>query len=249
MPLQHASRVGGETVYNEAPLRFRNLSVTEPELPTFGDLPGSQEGFKIRVARQPSRHKEAGRMVDQRYNGRGYKTPASSPSEADPNLSTFLAYDEGRMVGTVSVRLDSPNRSVGRQAVSGGTRRPAPCRAQALRIHAPRGRRQVGQQAGACRAVPHRVPVCVTPARLHARGDRGQPAPRRVLPAVAGIRGGRRRAHEHPRQRPAPCCWRCPSRASTKACTGPGAAMRPAGRARCCCTAFRAATNRACCSG
>ena len=110
MPLQHASRVGGETVYNEAPLRFRNLSVTEPDLPTFGDLPGSQEGFKIRVARQASRHKEAGRMVDQRYNGRGYKTPASSPSEADPNLSTFLAYDEGRMVGTVSVRLDSPNR-------------------------------------------------------------------------------------------------------------------------------------------
>ena len=110
MPLQHASRVGGETVYNEAPLRFRNLSVAEPELPTFGDLPGSQEGFKIRVARQASRHKEAGRMVDQRYNGRGYKTPASSPSEADPNLSTFLAYDEGRMVGTVSVRLDSPNR-------------------------------------------------------------------------------------------------------------------------------------------
>ena len=110
MPLQHASRVGGETVYNEAPLRFRNLSVAEPDLPTFGDLPGSQEGFKIRVARQASRHKEAGRMVDQRYNGRGYKTPASSPSEADPNLSTFLAYDEGRMVGTVSVRLDSPNR-------------------------------------------------------------------------------------------------------------------------------------------
>ena len=66
MPLQHASRVGGKTVYNEAPLRFRNLSVAEPELPTFGDLPGSQEGFKIRVTRQPSRHREAGRMVEQR---------------------------------------------------------------------------------------------------------------------------------------------------------------------------------------
>jgi hypothetical protein len=108
MPLQHPSRVGGETVYNEAPLRFRNLSVAEPNLPTFGDLPGSQEGFKIRVARQPSRHREAGRMVEQRYNGRGYKAPPSTPTDPDPNLSTFLAYDEGRMVGTVSVRLDSP---------------------------------------------------------------------------------------------------------------------------------------------
>ena len=107
-PLQHASRVGGETVYNEAPLRFRNLSVTEPDLPTFGDLPGAQEGFKIRVARKASRHQEAGKMVNERYGGRGYRTPATSATEADPNLSTFLAYDEGRMVGTVSVRLDSP---------------------------------------------------------------------------------------------------------------------------------------------
>lgn len=108
MPLQCATRLGGETVYNEAPLRFRNLSVSEPDLPTFGDLPGTQEGFKIRVARRASRHFEAGKMVDERYGRRGYKTPSAAAAEADPHLATFLAYDEGRMVGTVSVRLDSP---------------------------------------------------------------------------------------------------------------------------------------------
>lgn len=108
MPLRHASRVSGETVYNVAALRFRNMSVAEPELPTFGDLPGSQEGFKIRVARLPARRHEAGRLVEKQYGGRGYCIPTTPAAGEDPHLSTFLAYDEGHMVGTVSVRLDSP---------------------------------------------------------------------------------------------------------------------------------------------
>lgn len=103
---QHHTRQG-ETVYNDAALRFRNLSIAEPDLPTFGDLAGSQEGFKIRVARQPARRREAGRMVEQRYGSRGYLA-AKHVDVPDPHLSTFLAYDEGQMVGTVSVRLDSP---------------------------------------------------------------------------------------------------------------------------------------------
>ncbi|MBK9674483.1 MAG: hypothetical protein IPO82_04330 [Betaproteobacteria bacterium] len=105
MPSPH-TRHGGETVYNEAALRFRKLSISEPDLPTFGDLRGSQEGFKIRVARLPVRRHEARRMVDKRYAGRGYRIPLT-PDAPEPHLSTFLAYDEGCMVGTVSVRLDS----------------------------------------------------------------------------------------------------------------------------------------------
>ncbi len=105
----HSSRHGGETIYSEAALRFRKLSVSEADLPTFGDLPGNQEGFKIRVAHLPVRRQEARRMVDTRYAGRGYRIPMTHDG-SDPHLSTFLAYDEGCMVGTVSVRLDSPSR-------------------------------------------------------------------------------------------------------------------------------------------
>ena len=63
-PLQHASRVGGETVYNEAPLRFRNLSVTEPDLPTFGDLlPALEKVSRVREEeeRSPSQDRESSR--------------------------------------------------------------------------------------------------------------------------------------------------------------------------------------------
>ncbi|HEY7944096.1 MAG TPA: long-chain N-acyl amino acid synthase, partial [Casimicrobiaceae bacterium] len=61
-------------------------------------------GFKIRLAKQPRGRRHAGKLVENRYSGRGYTT---SQSDQDPNLSTFIAYDEGMLVGTVSVRLDS----------------------------------------------------------------------------------------------------------------------------------------------
>lgn len=43
-------------------------------------------------------------LVQRRYAWRGYQLPAV---RQDPNLFAFLAYDEGQLVGTVSVRLDS----------------------------------------------------------------------------------------------------------------------------------------------
>ncbi len=94
----------GETVFNDRPLRFRSLTLAEPDLVLLEAPEGFHNGFKIRVAKLGQGRREAGRLVERRYTGRGYRLPTASE---DASLSTFIAYDEGQLVGTVSVRLDS----------------------------------------------------------------------------------------------------------------------------------------------
>jgi hypothetical protein len=96
----------GLTVFDDKPLRFRSLTLTaasgEPaEVEDPGAIPGA---FKIRVAKREGFRRAAGTLVERRYSGRGYDTPAL---KQDPNLFTFVAYDEGKLVGTVGIRLDS----------------------------------------------------------------------------------------------------------------------------------------------
>jgi hypothetical protein len=94
----------GETVFADRPLRFRSLTVTEADLSVLEAPEGFHGGFKIRVAKLGGRRREAGKLVERRYAGRGYTIPSGTQ---DAQLSTFIAYDEGQLVGTVSVRLDS----------------------------------------------------------------------------------------------------------------------------------------------
>jgi len=94
----------GETVFDDRPLRFRSLTVTAADLSVLEAPEGFHGGFKIRVAKLGGRRREAGKLVEKRYAGRGYTIPGFEP---DPQISTFIAYDEGQLVGTVSVRLDS----------------------------------------------------------------------------------------------------------------------------------------------
>jgi hypothetical protein len=94
----------GETVFADRPLRFRSLTVAEADLSVLEAPEGFHGGFKIRVAKLGGRRREAGKLVERRYAGRGYTIPNLVQ---DPQLSTFIAYDEGQLVGTVSVRLDS----------------------------------------------------------------------------------------------------------------------------------------------
>ena len=94
----------GETVVNQRALRFRSLTLAEADLTALEAPAGFHNGFKIRVAKLSGRRREAGTLVEKRYAGRGYTIPQLGQ---DPHLSTFIAYDEGVLVGTVSVRLDS----------------------------------------------------------------------------------------------------------------------------------------------
>ena len=91
----------GLTVFDDRTLRFRNLTLAPAELGDSDAIPGV---FKIRVAKREGFQRAATTLVDRRYSGRGYNTPTANP---DPHLFTFVAYDEGTLVGTVGIRLDS----------------------------------------------------------------------------------------------------------------------------------------------
>jgi hypothetical protein len=92
----------GFTVHHDVALRLRNLSI---DLGAALADPGPATGeFKIRVAGSPKARREASTLVHKRYGGRGYLTSATLISA---HSCTFSAYDEGRLSGTVSLRLDS----------------------------------------------------------------------------------------------------------------------------------------------
>jgi len=97
--------ITGQTVFDDRPLRFRNLTLIEADMPALVDAGNTEGAFKIRVARRTGARRAAGALVERRYTGRGYTLP--SPKKRSPLLSTFIAYDEGVIVGTVGVGLDS----------------------------------------------------------------------------------------------------------------------------------------------
>lgn len=99
-----SKEITGQTVFDDRPLRFRTLTLSEVDVRLLENAPRIEGAFKIRLAKLPGTSREAGVLVERRYAGRGYQIPGSP---RDPALFTFLAYDEGNVVGTVSVRLDS----------------------------------------------------------------------------------------------------------------------------------------------
>lgn len=66
-----------------------------------GVLPGA---FRIRVARSSDSREDATALMKRRYASRGYEVQHARP---DPRLFTFVAYNNGSLVGTVSLRIDS----------------------------------------------------------------------------------------------------------------------------------------------
>jgi hypothetical protein len=97
--------VTGQTVFHDRPLNFRSLSVTEVDLPTIQNPVAIEGGaFKIRVAKRSGTRRDATTLVRDRYATRGYAVPFAGDR---PRVFTFIAYDEGQVVGTVSVGMDS----------------------------------------------------------------------------------------------------------------------------------------------
>jgi hypothetical protein len=97
--------VTGQTVFHDRPLRFRSLTVTEADFPVLEDASAIEGTFKIRVARRTNARRDARALVQRKYTGRGYEVPLVPQK---PRVLTFIAYDEGRVVGTVGVGADSP---------------------------------------------------------------------------------------------------------------------------------------------
>ena len=99
---------GDPTVFDDVALRLRRMSI--PSAEPIPDDPGALPGaFKIRLSGTRNSAADVGALVDRRYAERGYDLPGQ---KRDQNLYTFVAYDEGALVGTVSIRLDSADRGL-----------------------------------------------------------------------------------------------------------------------------------------
>jgi hypothetical protein len=98
----------GLTVFDDRPLRFRSLTMAEAGITGLEEPGAEQTAFKIRVATKHAGFRQAaGTLVEKRYGDRGYETASSAAQPRDPHLFSFVAYDEGKLVGTVSIRFDS----------------------------------------------------------------------------------------------------------------------------------------------
>ena len=94
----------GYIVFEGSPFPFRRLSVGE--VPDLAGGPESLAGaFRIRLAQSRQSQEQASSLVKLRYASRGYQVQGI---KTDARLFTFVAFDAGTLVGTVSLRLDSP---------------------------------------------------------------------------------------------------------------------------------------------
>lgn len=93
----------GWTVHRDIALRLKNISAVAPG--TYRGDSGREVGvFKIRLAGSLDTRRAANSLVQQRYERKGYRTSAT---RVNRDVWTFAAYDEGRLAGTVSLRLDA----------------------------------------------------------------------------------------------------------------------------------------------
>jgi hypothetical protein len=96
--------ITGQTVFDDRPLRFRSLTLAEADVPSLEDPSMIEGAFKIRVAKRTGARRDAWSLVERRYTGRGYTIPGRKPKT---NVFTFIAYDEGQIVGTVGLGVDT----------------------------------------------------------------------------------------------------------------------------------------------
>ena len=88
-------------MHHDVALRHRSRPIRAAKTPLTDPSGGT---FKIRLAGSHDSRRAASVLVQQRYAARGYRT---ATVERCPDIWTFAAYDEGRLAGTVSLRLDS----------------------------------------------------------------------------------------------------------------------------------------------
>jgi hypothetical protein len=102
-PHEFAVDATGSTVYGDVALRYRGPPFDTVDPPV--ETPSARSSaFKIRLARSRLLSQDAKVLVERRYAWRGYEVRGMAE---DPNLRTFIAYRDGQIAGTLSVRVDS----------------------------------------------------------------------------------------------------------------------------------------------
>lgn len=89
----------------QSPYRLKDLCIDQGTDPANEETRGGKQEFKVRLATSEDRRKSASLLIEKMYSWRGYKVDALGQ---DPNKITLVAYQEDKVVGTMTLGLDSP---------------------------------------------------------------------------------------------------------------------------------------------
>jgi hypothetical protein len=103
----------GASFEERSPLRSMLLEQSDQAQPENAAL---ERAFKIRAADSHGRRSATCILVNRMYETRGYRTGPSE--EPQPNVLTLMATEHDATIGTISVRLDSPDGLLAEQLFS-----------------------------------------------------------------------------------------------------------------------------------
>ena len=109
-----ADSASGFSIFSDVARPLRHLGVEQLQ----SREAQAADIIRMRLARPrppsdlPPLAERTGELITRRYSARGFQVPRAA---ADPNLYTFAAYESGQLVGTVSMRFDSPAGLVAEQ--------------------------------------------------------------------------------------------------------------------------------------
>lgn len=93
----------------QSPYRLKDLCIDQSSEPVGGETRVSKQEFKVRLANSEDRRKSASLLIEKMYSWRGYDSPSLNQ---DPNKITLVAYLDEKVVGTLTLGLDSPRGMV-----------------------------------------------------------------------------------------------------------------------------------------
>ena len=93
----------------QSPYQLKDLCIDQSSEPGKDESRGDRQEFKVRLATTEDRRKSASLLIEKMYSWRGYETDALGQ---DPNKITLVAYQEDKVVGTLTLGLDTADGMV-----------------------------------------------------------------------------------------------------------------------------------------
>jgi hypothetical protein len=108
--LRRSSQTWAKTIANvEPPQRLKNVGVANngPDTASAGADEVKQDTFKIRLAHDANRTREARFLVEKRYRDKGYQVSGLSGEQVCPERITLATYKGDEVIGTITVGFDT----------------------------------------------------------------------------------------------------------------------------------------------
>lgn len=93
----------------QSPYQLKDLCIDQSVDPKHEETRGGKQEFKVRLATSEDRRKSASLLIEKMYSWRGYDADSL---DQNPNKITLVAYQEEKVVGTMTLGLDSPSGMV-----------------------------------------------------------------------------------------------------------------------------------------